>query len=353
MYLEVGVSENSTGTHLNEKNDFESAGWEIIQLDKLPTISLSIDSLLLDDSPRQGGENDEHVRVLAESEEQLPPIVVHGKSMRVIDGIHRVRAAVMRGEETIEAKICHGKDSDAFVLAVRMNIAHGLPLTRADRTAAVIRIIGSHPQWSNRMIATVTGLSAGTVGKLRRRSTVQNAQSVRRVGKDGRVRPINSATDRMKAGELLAEKPTASIRAIAKEAGVSPSTVGDVRRRLHAGQHPIVERLRPQGSSVTARPPDVRPRRGASDDSESAESADVAPILANLKRNPSLHSSDGGRSLLLWLDRYHVGMAMSKKIAEIVPGCCTGSVAKLAHGYARMWTEVAAQLEQRSVHQSS
>ncbi|MGH3782982.1 MAG: ParB N-terminal domain-containing protein [Pseudonocardiaceae bacterium] len=146
---------------------------------------LQISTLLLDDSPRQDGEDNEHVRVLAESEESLPPIVVHGQTMRVIDGIHRIRAAVMRGEEEITAKIYHGTDDDAFVLAVRMNIAHGLPLSRADRTAAAVRIIGSHPQWSNRMVATVTGLSAGTISTVRRRSTAQNAQSTTRVGKDG------------------------------------------------------------------------------------------------------------------------------------------------------------------------
>jgi hypothetical protein len=64
-------------------------------------VVLSISSLLLDDSPRHDGENDEHVHVLTESEEQLPPIVVHGPSRRVIDGRHRVRAAVMRGDDKI------------------------------------------------------------------------------------------------------------------------------------------------------------------------------------------------------------------------------------------------------------
>jgi hypothetical protein len=141
----------------------------------------------------------------------------------------------MRGEEKIEAKIYHGTDDDAFVFAVRLNVAHGLPLTRADRTAATLRIIESRPQWSDRMIATVVGLSAGTVAKVRRRSTAQNAQSNLRVGKDGRVRPVNSAVGRMKAAELLDEKPTSPIRAIAKEARVSPSTVHDVQQRLRVG----------------------------------------------------------------------------------------------------------------------
>ncbi|MGH3925165.1 MAG: streptomycin biosynthesis regulator, partial [Pseudonocardiaceae bacterium] len=92
------MSESSTSSYVrqSEKIDSESTSWETTQLDELPTVVLSINSLLLDDSPRQDGENGEHVRVLAESEEQLPPIVVHGQSMRVIDGTHRIRAAVMR-----------------------------------------------------------------------------------------------------------------------------------------------------------------------------------------------------------------------------------------------------------------
>ncbi len=306
----------------------EPTSWDSIQLDGLPTVALSISSLLLDDSPRQGGENDDHVRVLADSEEQLPPIVVHGQSMRVIDGIHRVRAAIMRGEERIAAKVYYGTDDDAFVLAVRMNIAHGLPLTRADRTAAAIRIIGSHPQWSNRIIATAVGVSAGTVGNMRRRSTVQNAQSTTRVSKDGRVRPINSAPGRQKAGELLAKNPTASIRAIAKEAGVSPSTVHDVRQRLRTGQDPK-----------------VKWRTGQ----RLAGNVDFATLIDVLKKDPSLRFSDAGRYLLRWLDSYRLEMAKLDKIAEMIPDHSTVSVAKLARGYARLWTKFAARLEERSI----
>jgi uncharacterized protein YerC len=285
--------------------------------------------------------------MLAESEEQLPPIVVHGQSMRVIDGMHRIRAAVMRGEEQIEAKLYNGTDDDSFVLAVRMNIAHGLPLTRADRIAAAVRIIGSHPQWSDRLIATATGLSAGTIGKVRRRSTVQNAQSNMRISKDGRVRPINRIEGRLKAGQLLADKPTASIRAIAKEAGVSPSTVYDVRQRLRTGHDPAPERHRIQGSPPTPRPPDGSPPDRAPGDSGLAGTADAATILANLKGDPSLRFSNAGRSLLRCLDRYRVEVSASNKIAEMVPDHWASSVAKLARRYAQVWTELAGQLEQR------
>lgn len=340
------MSEDSPVTHegVAEEEGIEPAVWEAMRLDRLPTVTLPISSLLLDDSPRQGGENNEHVQMLAESEERLPPIVVLGQTMRVIDGIHRVQAAIMRGEEEIEAKIYRGTDDDAFVLAVRMNIAHGLPLSRTDRTAATVRIIGSHPQWSNRMIAAATGLSAGTVRKVRQRSTARNAQSTTRVGKDGRVRPLDSAEGRLKAGELLAEKPTASIRAIAQEAGVSPSTVHDVRQRLRAGQHPVVRRQRLQASQATLHD---HPAPEASGDLGSAGGDDAATILASLKGDPSLRFNDVGRSLLRCLDRHRVDPTRSGQILKIVPDHCADSVAKLARGYAQAWTEIAAQLEQR------
>lgn len=340
------MTENCAETcvRLSEENEPEPVSWVPVQLDKLPTIVLPISSLRLDASPRQGGESDDHVGVLAESEGPLPPIVVHGQSMRVIDGMHRIRAAVLRGEEEIEARLYHGAEDDAFVLAVQLNIAHGLPLTRADRIAAAVRIVESRPQWSNRMIASAIGLSAGTVSKVRRRSTVQNAQSTTRVGRDGRLRPLDGTAGRVRASELLAEKPAASIRAIAIQAGVSPSTVHDVRRRIRNGQEPAPRRPSTPESPATNLPPGVPPR-GAPGGADTAKS--VNTILANLKADPSLRLSDAGRSLIRWLDAYRVGLAGSNKIAEVVPDHCAGSVAKLARGYARVWTEIAAQLEQR------
>ena len=70
--------------------------------------------------------------------------------MRVIDGTHRLRAALLRGVDVIDVLYFDGPDADAFVLAVELNHTHGLPLSRADRTAAAERIIGSHPDWSDR-----------------------------------------------------------------------------------------------------------------------------------------------------------------------------------------------------------
>jgi ParB-like chromosome segregation protein Spo0J len=331
----------------SEAENTEPVIRELIKLDAVPIVTIPTSSLLLDKSPRQGGENGEHTRMLAESGEQLPPIVVHVPSMRVIDGTHRVRAAFMRGEKTIAAKEYHGTDDDAFVLAVRMNIAHGLPLTRADRTAAAIRIIRSHPHWSDRMIATTVGLSPKTIAKVRRRSTVGSPQSTTRLGQDGRVRPVNHAAGRLRVAALLAEKPTSPIRAVAQEAGVSSSTARDVRQRLHAGQQPV-----PDGDAPNYRRPrrsaDAYRNQGTALSWLSAGRADVAAILADLNKDRSLRSNDVTKSLLRCLERYRIDVLLANKIIEMVPTHRASSVAQLAREYVRAWTYIAAELEQRA-----
>src|SRR5947199_10633529 len=62
-------------------------------------VPLPVSSLLPGDSPRVAGENPEHVQLLAAAR-NLPPILVHRSTMRVIDGMHRLRAARLRGDET-------------------------------------------------------------------------------------------------------------------------------------------------------------------------------------------------------------------------------------------------------------
>ncbi|MFD0433138.1 ParB N-terminal domain-containing protein, partial [Streptomyces chartreusis] len=93
----------------------------------------------------------------------MPPIIVHRDSMRVIDGLHRLRAAQLRGHSTIAVTFYDGTEADAFVLAVESNVRHGLPLSLPDRKRAAVRIIATHPQWSDRKIASVTGISPATV----------------------------------------------------------------------------------------------------------------------------------------------------------------------------------------------
>jgi ParB-like chromosome segregation protein Spo0J len=211
----------------------------LVTVDRLPVEVLPISSLLPGDSPRISGENSDHVRTLAQSEGQLPPVTVHRASMRVIDGMHRLHAAQLRGDSEIEVRLFDGDEESAFVLAVQSNIAHGLPLTLADRVAAATRIFKANPGLSDRSIASATGLAAATVAGIRERATDECAQLNARIGRDGKVRPLSSAEGRRLASELIGEKPDASLREIAREAGVSPATVRDVRKRLGRGDDPV------------------------------------------------------------------------------------------------------------------
>lgn len=325
-------------------HDSEPMRRELITLDTLPIVSLSISSLLLDKSPRHGGENDEHTRMLAESEDQLPPIVVHGPSKRVIDGMHRVRAAILRGKTTIEAREYPGTQDDAFALAVRLNIAHGLPLTRAERTTAAAQIIQSHPQWSDRMIAATVGLSPKTVAKARRRSTGENPQSTTRIGHDGRARPINPAAGRLRVAALLTDNPTAPIRTIAHQAGVSSSTVHQVRQRLRAGQHPTPDHHPAPSHQHQPSTTDTSPYPGTAHGRAPARAVDITAALAHLTQDPALQASDTTRSLLRCLDRHRIDIPAANKIIRMVPPPQASPVAQLAREYARAWTHIATQL---------
>ncbi|MEV7203411.1 winged helix-turn-helix domain-containing protein [Streptomyces griseoluteus] len=73
-----------------------------------------------------------------------------------------------------------------------------------------------------------------------------------RVGRDGRARAVGegSARAREVACRLLREEPGASLREIARRAGLSPATVADVRDRLRRGEDPLPPRQRAAQSRV-------------------------------------------------------------------------------------------------------
>src|SRR5262245_34351918 len=108
---------------------FSSQVWLERQLDYSDTGICSIADLLPAYSPRQDGEVEEHIRILVESPSPLPPIIVHYPSLRVVDGMHRLRAAELRGDNEIEVQWYRGDERDMFAVAVSTNVTHGLPLS--------------------------------------------------------------------------------------------------------------------------------------------------------------------------------------------------------------------------------
>ncbi|MEV6163363.1 ParB N-terminal domain-containing protein [Streptomyces sp. NPDC052052] len=302
-------------------------------------VRVALDTLVTDDSPRLAGENEEHVRQLAQCVSPLPPIIVHRTTSRVVDGAHRLRAARLKGWTHIDVQYFDGTAAEAFLLAVNRNANHGLPLSRSDRNAAALRIIRSHPEWSDRMIAAVAELSPKTVGSLRRRSADALPQLNVRIGLDGKSRSVDTAERRRLAGEYVLAHPDASLRDIARESGLSLATVRDVRERIQNGTSPLLPDRR-----GTAR----APQEPTPDEAESIASFAMAKTLLTLKRDPSLRLTDHGRFLLRLLDTNAVASNRWGELVDQIPPHWVGQVASAARECAATWQQAAQQLEERA-----
>lgn len=300
-------------------------------------------------TPRRTTDED-HVHRLAETDSPLPPILVHRSTMQVIDGRHRLRAALLRGRDTIDVVFFDGSEEHAFIRAVEENIAHGLPLNLAERKAAAVRIMSAHPELSDRMIATHTGLSARTIATLRRCSTEETPRSNAREGLDGRRRPLDATEGRLRAVDLIAEHPDASLREIAKTAGVSLGTAHDVRSRLRRGEDPIPRGHRadapePPASAVDAYA--VGTALTADVPQEPDMSAELPLLLEKLAKDPALRLTDPGRRMLRLLFSSTV-IADWPELADSVPPHRIEAIFKIAQQCAKDWDLLAQSLRRQA-----
>ncbi|MGP4087249.1 streptomycin biosynthesis protein [Streptomyces sp. KR55] len=321
------------------------------EITQQPLVEIEIGSLSLAGSPRLAGESAEHIEALAAAEEPLPPITVHRPTMRVIDGFHRLKAAQLRGDRTIAARFFDRDETAAFVLAVKLNVTHGLPLTLADRKRAAERIIASRPQWSDRRVASVTGISPGTVGDIRRRAGREPEPVSRRLGQDGRLRPVDGSAGRSIAGELFTQNPELSLRQVARAAGISPETARDVRNRLRNGEDPLPRQHR--------RRKNAEPGQGAvvhkdfralglarpAGRGQAQAVPDRAALVKRLKDDPALRFTDTGRNLLRLLALHTLSKDEWEAIINNVPPHCSNIIADLARQFAELWSEFAVRVE--------
>lgn len=318
-------------------------------------VSVALLSLRAADSPRLNGEDKTHIGRLAEMDTPLPPILVDRRTMRVIDGMHRLMAASVQGREMIDVIFFEGTEADVFLRAVQENVAHGLPLSQADRRAAAERIIASHPHMSDRAIGHSVGLAAKTVAAIRKSSGEEIPQSSARVGRDGKVRPLDSGAGRLRAAELLEQQPEASLRDVARSAGISPATVLDVRKRLALGQPPVPER---SVGNAARRGGDGGEAAADTSEAVSAQAVRLSPrpvappdpavAVEKLLRDPSLRNNERGKGMLRLLHVNAVGTEQLPDAAAAVPAHCVGMVVELAHQYAKMWQDFARELDGRA-----
>ncbi|WP_435811784.1 ParB/RepB/Spo0J family partition protein [Streptomyces zaomyceticus] len=336
------------------------------------THRLPIEALLPADSPRLNGLDEEHVRHLADIYASLPPVLVHRTTLRVVDGMHRVAAAAHRGLDSVEVRYFDGADEEAFLRSVTANIAHGLPLSVADRKAAAERILRSRPHLSDRSVASCTGLDAKTVAAIRPRSTADDPRSNIRIGADGRAHPLDRTAERLRAAELMTRHPDLPLRAIVKETGLSLGTAHDVRRRLLRGDAPVPEGRRTAAARRAAAALAVSTAPGASElparrthvghspaPAPPAAATALAPaagtggsrgsmeLLRRLAGDPSLRHSESGRHFLRWLHTHVMVDEAWRRQAAAVPPHCTDTVAELALQCSHAWKRFAEDLTRR------
>jgi ParB-like chromosome segregation protein Spo0J len=312
----------------------DDIGGRRVNIERVP-----IDSLVVSESPRISGEDSEHIRVLAEFEGVLPPILVHRPTMRVIDGMHRLRAAVLSGEKDIDVRFEDGTNFDMFVSAVEANTVHGLGLSWVDRLAAVRRILTARPKWSDPKVAAVVGLSGKTVNRCRRH-LADTALATNREEWHGPTRHTDSLARRRLAAEMITERPDAAAHEVAGATGLSPDAVLDMKARIRA-----VEDACPSPGHVSDRP-DVSEEAEQAYSDEANSRCDPAAILRSLHCDPLIRYSDAGRALLHWLTAHVVTAEEWQDFVGIVPAHWAGTVAELARNTGDAWIRFAELVEQ-------
>lgn len=312
------------------------------------TQSVYVKDLVVSDSPRLNGVDEAHARRLADVYHSLPPILVHTPSMRVIDGMHRVRAAVILGLETIDAQFFDGSDDEAFIQSVARNIADGLLLSPADRSAAVRRILTGFPAMSDPSIAVYTGLDTGTVSEVRRRAAARSSE----LGHSGTGdRP--AAADAAVCGqatELVSRTSGGPLNpGVRAAAELSP----DAARS--AGECPLGDE---EEQAPRAQPPrTVPPRMPTARGTQACGGRPVMPRTARdrlriLSNNPSLRNSQSGRDFLRWMHGHFITDEAWKELADSIPPHCTETVAEIALKCADAWRRFADELSDRARIQS-
>jgi ParB-like chromosome segregation protein Spo0J len=235
----------SFGGMLNSRSDFEQRSrqgetvtltpGESVSSAQDEAVSVPLEMLHPGQSLRLGDFKSTHIDQVARLEGSWPPILIGRADNSIIDGHYRYLAARRLGHAAIKCTYFEGDAESAFFEAVRRNLVHGLALSLRERERAGTRVLQLHPDWSNRKVAEVCGLSHMTIGRLRSEScpTGRNGRlDGKRRGRDDKARPIDSVNVRNQIAGALSASPEASLRQIAWQVGSSPETVRSVRKEL-------------------------------------------------------------------------------------------------------------------------
>jgi hypothetical protein len=158
---------------------------------------------------------------------------------------------------------------------------------------------------------------------------------------------LDALEGRQLAAKLIVERPHASLREVARLAGISPATVSDVRKRLESGQPPAgIQPDQPPGEGDDHRREQAP--RSRTDRRMRLVHSDPALVLAKLVRDPSLRDREEGRQLLRLLQQNAMGTRQWSDLTAAVPAHCSALVVDLARQCAEIWLDFAQELDQRT-----
>lgn len=375
MALDNGQAVLITGGFSSVTPDVDESvtndGFDLKNFEKLPVRDVPVSDLSSEQYLRRGGTNAAHVQLLSDASgvSDIPPILVQEDGWRVIDGLHRLEAAKLRGDRFIEARFLDCTDSEALVLAMKANSSHGLPLSKADRVSGTLRVLSAHPDWSDRAIAGITGLSAKTIASLRTRATGEPTLGSKRLGRDGRRRPVAGGDGRRRAAEYIRAHPDAPLRQVARDTDVSLGTVHDVSIRLRSGVSPertgrrVPEPLKAPTPMPVPTQVGRATLRAAQDVTEKVTvvaPADGAPlrrrnhtdepvtwpgIAAKMAKDPTIRYTEAGKEFLQWMALHANDPDGWREFVSSIPPHWQSAIAPIAESIGREWTSFAEQLK--------
>jgi len=177
------------------------------------------------DWPRVRGLDLRHAKALATKEDDLPPILVSSRSLQIIDGMHRLRAAELRGQRYVGVRFVDVGPDGAFP-------ARGASQSHARNPFDRRRPPGQSPSDLVRPHRS-GGYRRGHPHSPRRPTTTPAG---RRPPWPRRPYPPFATTHgRRHAGEIIAADPNTPLRDVARAAGISVAAAHDVQLRLRRG----------------------------------------------------------------------------------------------------------------------
>ena len=214
-------------------------------------------------SPRQTKIDEAHVSALMEVAGRLPPPLVDKRTMAVIDGAHRLEAFRRLGRTEVQVLLFEGHDLEAVVTAIEANVKHGKPLSRSERQTAARLVLCRFPEWSDRRVGEVCGLSHTTIAAIR--SLVVEAGQKVRVGRDGRTRHVDRSHRHIPTARVINDNSDLGVPRPARATDTSPSATNRVvattpPSQANLGEGSLRLGVVPELEEETNRPDGTAPR---------------------------------------------------------------------------------------------